>query len=66
MAYAIEGLNKNLFLGDRTRLSTVDCRFTRPLHLPADVGLYIDRDQNLYVGDRPGGPAYLTGQYTTR
>lgn len=66
MAYAIEGLNKNLFLGDRTRLKSIDCRFTRPLYLAADVGLYIDGKKNLYVGDRPGGPAYLTGSYTTR
>ena len=65
MARAIEGLNRGLFAGDVDALKEVHVRFTRPLVLPAKVGLYV-HDQQLFVGDAPGGPAYLTGTYTTR
>lgn len=64
MARAIEGLNRGLFAGDVDALKEVHVRFTRPLVLPAKVGLYVDGGQ-LFVGDAPGGPAYLTGTYTT-
>ena len=66
MARAIEGLNRNLFLGDTSRLTVFDCKFTRPLHVPADVGLYIDGKGGVWVGDAPGGPAYLVGTYEYR
>ena len=39
--------------------------FTRPLVMPADVGVYIGEDGALAVGDAPGGPAYLTGRFET-
>lgn len=66
MAHAIEGLNRNLFGGDVSRLAVFDARFTRPLHYPANVGLYIDGQGGVFVGDAPGGPAYLVGTYETR
>lgn len=66
MANAIEGLNRNLFGGDVNRLAVFDARFTRPLHYPADVGLYIDGEGGVFVGEAPGGPAYLVGTYETR
>lgn len=66
MARAIEGLNKSLFAGDTSRLAVFDARFVRPLHLPADVGLFIDGKGGVFVGDAPGGPAYLIGSYETR
>lgn len=62
MARAIEGLNHGLFSGDVDALREVHVRFTRPLVLPARVGLYV-RGSDFYVGDAPSGPAYLTGQY---
>jgi acyl dehydratase len=64
MARAIEGLNRGLFAGDTTRLRSFDCKFTRPLLLPNTVGLYVD-GADVYVGDAPGGSAYLTGSFTT-
>ncbi len=64
MARAIEGLNRGLFAGDVDALSEVHVRFTRPLVLPAKVGLYV-RGEELFVGDAPSGPAYLTGTYRT-
>lgn len=66
MAHAIEGLNRNLFGGDATRLAVFDARFTRPLHYPAEVGLFIDGKGGVFVGDAPGAPAYLVGSYETR
>ncbi|MDH4283428.1 MAG: MaoC/PaaZ C-terminal domain-containing protein [Myxococcales bacterium] len=65
MARAVEGLNRSLFSGDVSRLETIDVKFTRPLVLPAKVGLYID-DERVFVGDAPGGPAYLVGTYAVR
>lgn len=69
MARAIEGLNRNLFAGSIKGLRTFDCKFTRPLVLPAKVGLYIhdgeDGTQQVFVGDAPGGPAYLVGTFET-
>ena len=65
MARAIEGLNRSLFSGDVRVLSTFDCKFTRPLVLPAAVGLYVKENQ-VFVGDAPGGPAYLVGTFETR
>lgn len=68
MARAIEGLNRGLFSGAIDRLSVVDVRFTSPLVLPAKVGLYVtahDDCGELFVGDAPGGRAYLTGTFNT-
>ncbi|RMH38502.1 MAG: hypothetical protein D6689_19390 [Deltaproteobacteria bacterium] len=63
MARAIEGIHRGLLAGDVTRLRAFDCKFTRPLVLPARVGLYVDGDA-AYVGDAPGGAAYLTATFT--
>lgn len=65
MARAIEGLNRSLFAGDVGQLASIDVKFTRPLVLPARVGLYIERDR-VFVGDAAGGPAYLSGTYSAR
>lgn len=62
MARTLEGLNRGLYAGAVDRVRTFDCRFTRPLVLPARVGLYVDGSA-VYVGDAPGGPAYLTGTF---
>ncbi|MFO0747655.1 MAG: MaoC/PaaZ C-terminal domain-containing protein [Myxococcota bacterium] len=59
---AIEALVKVLWAGDATRLGGVDVRFVRPLVLPKRVGVYV-RENELYVGDAPGGPAYMTGTF---
>jgi acyl dehydratase len=65
LARAMEGLNRELFSG-ATPIQTFDVRFTRPLVLPARVGLYIDGEGGVSVGDAPGGPAYMVGTYTVR
>jgi acyl dehydratase len=65
MARAVEGLNRALFAGDVGQLAAIDVKFTRPLVLPARVGLYIEGDR-VFVGDAAGGPAYLVGTYSVR
>jgi MaoC like domain len=65
MARAIEGLQRTMFSGSVHALHVVDVKFTKPLALPAKVGLYVDGDE-LFVGDAPGGPAYLAGSFTRR
>lgn len=64
MARAIEGIGRARFAGDAQRIRGFDCKFTRPLVLPARVGLYVQGDQ-VFVGDAPGGAAYLVGTYST-
>ena len=65
MARAIEALNRGLLAGDVDALAEIDVRFTRPLVLPARVGVYV-RGDKLWVGDAPGGPAYLEGSFKLR
>jgi len=62
MARAYEGLHTHTFKGSRT-MTMFDVKFTRPLVLPASVGLYLGPDNSVYVGDAPGGPAYMVGHY---
>src|SRR5205814_499237 len=66
LARAIEGLNRALFAGDAGRLAAIDARFVRPLVLPARVGLYVADGGRVWVGDAPGGAAYLEGTFTLR
>ncbi len=63
MARAFEGLAKGKLSGSVSRISTFDVRFTKPLTLPARVGIYVAGDRKIYVGDAPGGGAYLEGSY---
>ncbi|MGO9000187.1 MAG: MaoC/PaaZ C-terminal domain-containing protein [Polyangiaceae bacterium] len=58
----VEALNRRVFAGDARALSTIDVRFSRPLVLPARVGVYV-RGGEVFVGDAPGGGAYLEGRY---
>jgi acyl dehydratase len=60
MARAWEGFVHGVLAGDGSRIRVFDVKFTRPLVLPAHVGLYRDGDA-IYVGDAPGAPAYLVG-----
>lgn len=62
MARAIEGLNQGVFDGDPNRLKVWRCRFTKPLVLPAQAGVYV-RQKDVFVGGALGGPAYLVGSY---
>jgi hypothetical protein len=65
MARAMEGLIRARFAGDVNAISEIDVRFTRPLVLPARVGLYLKGNQ-AWVGDAPGGPAYLEAKFISK
>jgi acyl dehydratase len=65
LARAVEGLSRGKLAGDVDALAEIDVRFTRPLVLPARVGLYV-RGDGVWVGDAPGGPAYLEGRFHLR
>ena len=53
--------------GDPNALAAIDVRFVRPLHLPADVGVYIgaktDSEGHIEIalGKGPGETAYMLG-----
>lgn len=63
LARAVEALNAEVLGGDVERLSVIDVRFTRPLTLPARVGVYVTDEGGIWVGDAPGGDAYLEGSF---
>ena len=58
LARAIEGVVRARFAGDVTRVRVWDAKFTRPLRLPAEVTLFA-RGNEAWLGDAPGGAAYL-------
>jgi acyl dehydratase len=67
LARAIEAVNSARQAGAAGRIVWFDAKFTRPLPLPARVGVYVtsggaDSD-GLWVGDAPGGLAYLEGHF---
>jgi acyl dehydratase len=63
LARSWEGLVRGVLGGDVRAITSFEARLTRPLVLPHEVGLYTVGNE-LYVGDAPGGPAYLVGRYT--
>jgi acyl dehydratase len=65
LARTIEALNRRLYAGDVSRLGWIDARFTRPLVLPATIGVYA-HDHHVYVGDAPGGGAYLEATFAAK
>jgi len=54
-----------LVQGDGARLGELDVRFVKPLVLPAEVGAYVEGDA-VYVGERPGAEANMTGHFGLR
>lgn len=64
LARALEVVDRELLGGQPARLAIIDARFTRPLPLPARVGVYA-HDGQLWVGDGPGGLAYLEARLET-
>jgi acyl dehydratase len=58
LARAFEGVARTSFAGDVSQLRTIDARFTRPLRLPADVGLFALGDE-VWIADAPGTSPYL-------
>jgi hypothetical protein len=64
LARCHEALNRGLFAGDVRKLKLLDVKFTRPLVLPHDVGVYV-RNRDVFVGDGIQGPAYLSGRFET-
>ncbi len=72
MARAWEGVVSQLLGGDPHAVASFDARFTKPLVLPAKVGLYavtkdtLPRGGEVFVGDSTGSPAYLVGSFTAK
>lgn len=62
MARTIETLNRGLFAGDVNRIKKWNCRFTKPLVLPAAAGVFV-KGNDVFVGVAQGAPAYLVGSF---
>lgn len=65
LARAAVALEQGVLAGEPRNLVELDARFTRPLPLPASVGVYV-QGESVWVGDAPGGGAYLEGRFATR
>ncbi|MCU0665015.1 MAG: hypothetical protein MUC50_22170 [Myxococcota bacterium] len=65
LARTVESLNRALWSGDVSLLKSIDIRFVRPLVLPADLGVYIDGQGAVFMGEAPGTTAYLAGSYSS-
>lgn len=65
MARAFEAVNQSRVPAGHA-ISVFDVKFRRPLVLPARVGIYVDDKNQVFVGDAPGGPAYMEGRFETR
>ncbi len=65
-ARAHEALVRGLLSGDALRIRSLSADFTRPLVLPADCGVYLHGDDEVIVGDAPGGAAYMMGKFELR
>lgn len=61
LAIAAAAVVRTQLAGDASRLEAIDARFTRPLLLPAKVGVYVTAAGELFVGDAPGSVPYLAG-----
>jgi len=66
MARMIESMNRHVFSSDPDRLKSIEVRFSAPLVLPADVGVYIHCQGGCFVGSAPGAPACLSGRFESR
>jgi hypothetical protein len=66
LARAMEATIVRVLSGNAAALREVEVRFTRPLTLPAQVGVYVAPGGGLFVGDAPGDRAYLAGGYQAR
>jgi len=64
MSRTIESLNKALWLGRPDRLLKFECRFVKPIVFPGQIKVFVDDDNNVSIGNAPGGPAFLTGKFT--
>ena len=65
LALCWEALGQHLLGGDSQAMQSFDAKLSRPLVLPRDVGIYVLGNE-VFVGDAPGEPAYLTGSFTTK
>jgi acyl dehydratase len=67
LALSWEDLVQHRLNGDVNALAALDVRFVRPLHLRADVGVYVSPEPNedghlsVALGRAPGETAYMLG-----
>jgi acyl dehydratase len=64
MARTFEALVRARLGGDPARLSSLEARFVKPLVLPARVAVFTTPEGGVWVGDAPGGDAYLEGRFS--
>jgi acyl dehydratase len=64
MARAMEALARVRYAGDVSRIAVFDVRFSRPLPLGVEVGLYLGEDgRSVFAADALGGRPYLHGSF---
>lgn len=66
MARSLEAVHNELWGGDHLRMMSYNVRFTNPLRLPGEVGVFVNDDNELYMGGAVGGKAFLAGSFTEK
>ncbi len=64
MARTIEALNRNILGQAPYAMKSFECRFVRPLVLPAKVFVFVDGN-TVYLGNALGTKPYLSGVFST-
>lgn len=64
LAAAIETITRRTLSGDVRAVASISARFTKPLVLPASVGVYLSEQQEFFVANAAGAPAYVSGRFT--
>jgi acyl dehydratase len=62
-ARVFEALVRGVLSAEVSRLTSLDVTFTKPLVLPATVGVYLIPPDQVVLGEAAGGSAYLVGRF---
>ena len=66
-AHAYEAIVRDVFARDASNIASFSFRFTRPVVLPAKLGLFVDRHgQRWWIGKGNGDRPYASGTYAGR
>lgn len=65
-ALAFESLSARVFGGEVDRMASFAARFTKPIVMPAEIRVFVSDDNEVFLGDASGEPAYLIGSFSDR
>jgi hypothetical protein len=61
-ARTFEAVRRGVFLGDASKITAFDAKFTKPVVLPANMGVYVEGNR-VFAGTGRGGAVFLEGRF---